>query len=128
MPAAFTAVPDDVNALTWNPAGLAFLPHPEVGYVDMIYFSNIAYNFGGVVLPIQEGENNIGLGAGVINMGVPRFDSTLGVASPVSAGDNAFFISAAYRFKNILAVGITGKNILRDLGGYNAGAFGGDLG
>ena len=128
MGGAFTAVADDVNALTWNPAGLALLQHPEVGYLRMIYISDISYNFGGVALPIAEGENTIGLGAGVINMGVPSFDSTLGVASPVSAGDNDFFISGAYRIKNIISFGITGKNVLRNLAGYNAGAFGGDFG
>ncbi len=128
MGGAFTAVSDDVNALTWNPAGLALLQHPEVGYLRMIYLSDISYNFGGVALPIPDGENTIGLGGGVVNLGVPAFDSTLGIADPVSAGDNAFFISGAYRIKNIVSFGITGKYIMRNVAGYNASAFGGDVG
>src|SRR5579859_1996767 len=128
MGGAFTAVADDVNALTWNPAGLALLQHPEVGYLRMIYFSDVAYNFGGVALPIQEGENSFGLGAGIVNLGAASFDSTMGVDSPISAGDNSFFLSGAYRVKNIISFGITGKYILRSLAGYNANAFGGDVG
>ncbi|HTC21362.1 MAG TPA: PorV/PorQ family protein, partial [bacterium] len=46
----------------------------------------------------------------------------------VSAGDNAFLLSLAYRVKNIIAFGVTGKYILRDLAGYNASALGGDAG
>ncbi|HVZ80149.1 MAG TPA: PorV/PorQ family protein [bacterium] len=128
MGGAFTAVADDVNALTWNPAGLALLKQPEVGYLRMIYLSDIGYNFGGVAFPIQAGEDTLGLGAAVVNLGSPSFDSTLGLAPAVSAGDNAFSLSAAYRVKDIVAFGLTGKFILRNLAGYNASAFGGDLG
>lgn len=128
MGGAFTAVADDVNALTWNPAGLALLSHPEIGYLRMIYVSDIAYNFGGVAVPIRDGENTMGVGAAVINLGTPAFDSTLGLAPAVSAGDNAFSFSFAYRFKDIVAIGGTAKYILRGVAGFNAASFGGDAG
>ena len=127
MGGAFTAVADDVNALTWNPAGLALLQYPEFGYLRMLYFSDIAYNFGGVAVPLAAGEDTFGLGAGFVNMGT-SFDSTLGLAPAVSTGDDAFFLSMAYRIKNIFAFGVTGKYILRQIAGYNASAFGGDVG
>jgi fibronectin type 3 domain-containing protein len=127
MGGAFTAVADDVNSLTWNPAGLGFLQNPEIGYLRMIYFSDVAYNFGGVALPLALGDNGLGLGAGVVNLGT-TFDSTLGVAPAVTTSDNAFFLAAAYRVKNVFSFGITGKYILRQIAGYNASAFGGDAG
>jgi hypothetical protein len=128
MGEAFTAMADDVTALTWNPAGVALLSRPEVGYLHMLYLSNIGYNFGGVVVPLAAGEDSFGLGAGMVNLGTGSFDSTLGIAPAVSAGDNAFLLSFAYRMKKIISFGVTGKYIQEDLAGYNAGAFGGDAG
>ena len=128
MGGAFTAMADDVTALTWNPAGLALISRPEVGYLHMLYLSNIGYNFGGVVVPLPAGEDSFGLGAGMVNLGTGSFDSTLGIAPAVSAGDNAFLLSFAYRVKKAISFGVTGKYILRDLAGYNASAFGGDAG
>jgi hypothetical protein len=128
MGGAFTAMADDVNALTWNPAGIALMKQPEVGYLRMIYLSDIGYNFGGMALPMQEGEDTFALGGAVVNLGSPSFDSTLGLAPAVSAGDNAFSLTFAYRAKDIFAFGLTGKAILRNLASYNATAFGGDAG
>src|SRR5208282_3523353 len=51
MGGAFTAVADDVNALTWNPAGLSMLEYPEFGYLYMLYLGDTGYNFGGFALP-----------------------------------------------------------------------------
>jgi hypothetical protein len=94
----------------------------------MIYLSDIGYNFGGVAFPIPAGGDTLGIGAGVVNLGSPTFDSTMGLAPSVSAGDNAFSLSFAFRVKDIVAFGLTGKYILRSLAGYNASAFGGDAG
>lgn len=128
MGEAFTAMADDVTALTWNPAGVALVSRPEVGYLHMLYLSDIGYNFGGVVVPLPAGEDSFGLGAGMVNLGTGSFDSTLGLAPAVSAGDNAFLLSFAYRVKKIISFGVTGKYILENIAGYNASAFGGDGG
>ena len=125
MGEAFTAVADDVNALTWNPAGLALLKSPQVGYLRMLYLSDIDYNFGGIAVPLPDGENTWGLGAGVVNLGT-YFDSTLGLEPSVSAGDTALFLSGAYRIKTIVSFGASAKYILRNIAGYNATAFAGD--
>jgi len=128
MGEAFTGVADDVDALTFNPAGIALLDKPQAGYLRMLYLSDIAYNFGGVALPVPDGENTWGFGAGIINLGTPTFDSTLGLAPAVSAADNAILASVAYRIKDIISFGVTGKYIMRTIAGYNAQAFGGDAG
>ncbi len=128
MGGAFTAVADDVNALTWNPAGLALLEHPEVGYLHMLYLSDIAYNFGGIALPLPAGENTFGVGIGFVNLGVPPFDSTNGLAPSVSAGDNDLSASFAFRIKDLISFGVTGKYIFRNIAGFNAQAMGGDFG
>jgi hypothetical protein len=128
MGGAFTAVADDVNALTFNPAGLALLKVPEVGYLRMIYVADMAYNFGGVAVPFAAGENSLGLGLGIVNLGVPEFDSTLGIATPISASDNAVLLSFAYRIQDKVSFGLTGKYLFRSITGYNAAAIAGDFG
>ncbi len=128
MGEAFTAMADDVTALTWNPAGIALLSRPQVGYLHLLYLNSIGYNFGGVVVPLPAGEDTFGLGAGLVNLGTGSFDSTLGLAPAVSAGDNAFLLSLAYRVKRIISFGVTAKYIQEELAGYNASAFAGDAG
>lgn len=128
MGEAFTGVADDVDALTFNPAGMALLDKPQASYLRMLYLSDIAYNFGGIALPVPDGENTWGFGAGIVNLGTPSFDSTLGLAPAVSASDSAILASVAYRVRDIVSFGVTGKYILRDIAGYNAQAFGGDAG
>ncbi len=128
MGEAFTAVADDVDALTFNPAGLALVEKPQVQYLYMLYLADVAYNFGGVALPLPDGDNTWGLGAGIVNLGTPNFDSTYGLAPAVSAADNAFLASLAYRVRDTVSFGLTGKYIMRDIAGYNANVFGGDAG
>ena len=128
MGGAFTAVADDVDTLTYNPAGLALLKQPELGYLHMLYLADIGYNFGGAALPLPAGEDTFGLGLGLVNLGTPTFDSTYGLAPAVSAGDNAILLALAYRVKDVLAFGATGKYILRNLATYSANALGGDAG
>lgn len=128
MGGAFTAVADDVDTLTYNPAGLALMKQPEVGYLHMLYLADIGYNFAGAALPLPAGDDSFGLGLGLVNLGTPTFDSTYGLAPAVSAGDNAFLLSAAYRVKDVFSFGATGKYILRNLASYNASAVGGDAG
>jgi fibronectin type 3 domain-containing protein len=128
MGEAFTGVADDVDALTFNPAGLALVQKPQVAYLRMLYLADIAYNFGGAALPVPDGDDTWGFGAGVINLGTAPFDSTNGLAPSVSAGYNAIMASAALRIKSVVAFGVTGKFIMENLGGYNAQAFGGDVG
>ena len=128
MGGAFTAVADDVNALTWNPAGLSMLEYPEFGYLYMLYLGDTGYNFGGFALPFRDGSNSGGFGLGAVNLGVPPFDSTNGLAPSVSASDTALFVSGAYRFNGLIALGLTGKYLMENIANYNATAFAGDFG
>ncbi len=128
MGSAFTAVADDPSALTWNPAGLSLVPQPQLGYLYMLYLGNISYNFGGGVYPFQDGRDHFAVGAAVINLGTGTFDSTLGAQPAVSAGEDAFQISFAYRSGDQLALGVSTRYILEQIAGYNAGDVAGDFG
>lgn len=123
---SYTAAAADVNALTWNPAGLALLERPEAGYLRLQHLADVSYNFVGVGIPVRKGDG-AAVGLGAIFLGVPPFDSTLGLAPAVSASDQAYLLSFAYR-KEKTAVGLTAKYIRRSIAEFGASAFGGDLG
>jgi hypothetical protein len=52
---AFTAVADDINALIWNPAGLAQLKRPELGVAHAELFAGTRYDFLGFGRPLKSG-------------------------------------------------------------------------
>ncbi len=53
MGEAFLAVADDVNAVYWNPAGLAFLKRQEVTAMHSEWFQDIRYDFAAYARPLQ---------------------------------------------------------------------------
>jgi hypothetical protein len=128
MGSAFVAAADDVNALAWNPAGLSLVEGVQLGYLYLLYPGGISYNFGGGVYSFANGKDRVALGAAVINLGTGLFDSTQGSQPSVSASDNAFQLSLAYRLGDELAFGVSGQYLLEQIAGYNAGGIDGDFG
>ena len=52
MGEAFTAVSDDVNAMYWNPAGLAQITNRQVSLIQTIWFQSIYYEYLGYCQPL----------------------------------------------------------------------------
>ena len=65
---AFTAVSDDINALSYNPAGLANLGRSEMGFTRAELVEGVSYNFLGYSRPVAGG--NIGLGINYLGQSV----------------------------------------------------------
>ncbi len=124
---SYTALASDANALSWNPAGLGFLRRPEASYLRLEHLADMAYNYGAFALPIRAGSGKIGLGAGIITLGTPAFDSTMGVAPPASFSDLAGIFGAAYGTRTF-AFGVDGKYLLRDVGGVKGTGWSFDAG
>ncbi len=57
MGGAFTAVADDLEAVLWNPAGIALMPHRQFGYGDSVRTDPKSLRFGGYAAPAQEGPS-----------------------------------------------------------------------
>ena len=55
MGEAFCAVADDVSAMHWNPAGLAFVVSPELETMHTFWLGNISHEFLGYLYPISWG-------------------------------------------------------------------------
>src|SRR5271169_5054244 len=51
MGQAFSAVADDINTLSFNPAGLGNIRLPEVAYGREEFVSDIHYDFVGAAIP-----------------------------------------------------------------------------
>jgi long-subunit fatty acid transport protein len=62
---AFTAVSGDINAISYNPAGLAGLKRSEAGFTRAELVEGVSYNFLGYSRPVAGG----GMGLGVNYLG-----------------------------------------------------------
>jgi fibronectin type 3 domain-containing protein len=124
---SYAALASDANALSWNPAGLGFLKRAEASYLRLDYLADTAYNYGALALPLRAGNGKIGLGAGIITLGAPSFDSTMGVAPPASFSDLAGILGFAYGTRR-LSLGVDGKYLLRDVGGVKGTGWSFDAG
>lgn len=125
MGQAFSAVADDINTLSFNPAGLGNIRSSQVGYGYESFAAGIQYDFLGLAVPISD----LGvLGFGYIDMGTAPFNSTVNPATPlVSAEDRAFIAGWGKSFYDF-HVGITGKYITRQLDTVQGNGWGVDFG
>ena len=67
MGEAFCALADDVSAMRWNPAGLAFAFDSELETTHTFWLGNINHEFLGYLQPIPFGT--LGVNVSYINMG-----------------------------------------------------------
>jgi len=54
MGGAFVGLADDASAMYWNPGGIARLAQNEALFVHANWIADISFNYGGVVLPVQD--------------------------------------------------------------------------
>lgn len=73
MAGAFVAVSDDVNALIWNNAGLAYAQREVIFMKSSPY--NVDYNFIACSMPYVD-KKNTGIGIGLITFGDPLLRET----------------------------------------------------
>ncbi len=105
MGQAFSAVADDVDTLTFNPAGLGNILLPEIGYGHEDFLAGIGYDFVGAAVPL--GSSGV-LGLGYLGLGTAPFNSTSSASTPaVSAQDTALIADWGMCFNNLqLGAGI----------------------
>ncbi len=125
MGQAFSAVADDINTLSFNPAGLANIRLPEIGYGHESFFGDIGFDFLGAAIP----TGNIGvLGLGYLGMGTAPFNSTSNPGAPsVSVQDMAFIAAWGKSFSD-LHLGAAVKYINEKVAVLQGTGFAFDLG
>ena len=123
---AFTGFSDDVNALTYNPAAIAFLARQELGMVYDAYAPGVNHAWTGYVHPLRFGTYGLAVNA----LSVEPFDSYSNGDQPngqTSAVDAAYQLSYGLRISNTWAVGGSGKYITSRLNTVNAATVAGDV-
>lgn len=119
---AYTAVAEDVNAIYYNPAGLAFLERHEVTLMHNKFFKGVSQQWGGYAFPsVHFGT----FGGAFTLLTVEAFDSYTALDQPagkVSASDFAGAGAWAFEFPGIdgLALGGSFKFINSTLASYSA--------
>ncbi len=96
-----------VNAIFWNPAGIAYVEGAEAGFSYRTWLLDIQLSAAGVA--VSWGKVGV-LGVSAISMGVPEFQETTvlaqdGTGRMVRAGDLALGLALARRFTNKLSMG-----------------------
>lgn len=97
---AFVAVADDVNALYWNPAGIANLTYQQITATYTVWFSDLYYSQVGYVYPF--GKHGVGMQVNYISYG--NFDKYSIAGDKVgSFGARDYSIALSYGVSPVIA-------------------------
>ncbi|MDZ7337448.1 MAG: PorV/PorQ family protein [candidate division KSB1 bacterium] len=96
-----------VNAIHWNPAGIAYVEKAEAGFTHRTWLLDIRLSAAAAAVSWR----HVGVfGISVVHMGIPEFEETTvlaqdGTGRMVHAGDLAVGLALARRFTNKLSLG-----------------------
>lgn len=120
MGEAVSASVKDVNAVYWNPAGLALVNNYQVGFSHTNWLVNSREISAAAAIPF----GSFTLGISAVSFALDDFEETTvinpeGTGRMVSAGDLMFGISAARRFSDRLSIGGQVKYVYEKLDDYH---------
>ncbi len=127
---AYVSMVDDISAIYWNPAGLAFMDQSEAQFIHQPWLVDISSTFAAVGLVIPE-VGTIGLGfihAGYGDMDVTTLDMQEGTGEQFSADDYAVSLAYSRALTSWFSFGAAGKYITSRIWHMDASAFAVDLG
>jgi hypothetical protein len=119
----YAAIAKDIDALYWNPSGIALMDRPGAMISTYSYVADTRYNWVGVGFPFGGGARALGLQAGSYGFSdqpVYTIENPDGDGS--TYGVSQFFVGLTYaqNFSDRFSAGVTGKVIsdnLADVGG-----------
>ena len=128
---AYSALANDVDALYYNPAGLALMDRGGVLVSTYTYVADTRYNWVGIAFPMGGGARAIGVHAGsfgfsdqpVYTVDNPEGDGTL-------YGVRSTYVGLTYsqNLSDRFSAGITGKVIVDELGDASGSSWALDFG
>lgn len=131
MGEAFVAVSDDVNAIYWNPAGLAQITDKQVNFIHTEWFQSIHYSYLGYCQPLLGGV----IGASGTFLWVDGIEqrgyidlSGATMERYIPARDLAISVSYGKSLSERLSLGVTLKGIYRQLDDKTSGGAALDIG
>ncbi len=128
MGEAHTALTDNVNALYWNPAGIAKLSVPQFSFMHNFYFLDMHHDYLGFALPMGD-RGSLGLAATYWTSGtIMGMDENGMLTSEFSAWDLATGFYYAHRFNEHLSTGGGMKIVVEKNEDEGGAAFATDFG
>lgn len=127
MGGAYTAIADDVNALSWNPAGLATLKSREAGFMHSELGAQTRYDFLGFAQPLHVGT--VGLAGRYLSQGaLDGRDENGRPSGGFSASDQAFDFAYGSRVSPRLGVGGAVRYVRSSIADASAATYAADFG
>jgi len=124
---AFTAVSGDINAIAYNPAGLAGLKKSEAGFTRAELVEGVNYNFLGYSRPAAKGT--IGLGVNYLNQtSIEGRGANRETTGKFGASDTAINLAYARPVTARSGLGLNFKYITSRIAGESANGWAVDAG
>ncbi|MBZ0199981.1 MAG: PorV/PorQ family protein [Ignavibacteriaceae bacterium] len=130
MGGAYTALADDINAMYWNPAGLAKMYSREAYFNHVDWISDVNLDYAGFGMNINE-FGTVGAFVSIMSMGdmkVRTLQQPEGTGEMFSAGAVVIGLSYAKLLTEEFAIGFNAKYINEYIWNENAIGFAFDIG
>jgi long-subunit fatty acid transport protein len=130
MGGAFVGLANDASAMYWNPGGIARLAQNEAIFVHANWIADISFNYGGVVIPVQD-VGTFGVSFTSLTMGdMERTTEELpeGTGTTFSAGSFAVGLAYARSLTDWFSIGGNIKFIDEHIWNESATGFALDVG
>lgn len=131
MGGAYTSVANDVSALYWNPAGIAWNQGFQIEFTHSPWLADISYNFFGITQSLPSINSSIGFSLISLDYGeqpVRTVNRPEGTGENYSATDMALAISFASALTDRFSFGLTTKYISQKILSAKGSAFAIDVG
>ena len=128
---AYGALADDISAVWWNPAGLAFLGKPQLFLTVANQPLDVNYTYAAAASPLLEGKLVMGGFMGVLTMGEQEITTVTqpeGTGATFSSYSMQAGASFAWNFSDRASAGINVKGVHEDIAGNTQGTVAFDLG
>lgn len=131
MGGAFVAIVDDVNAVNYNPAGLAYLTKTELQFNQNKYFSEATSNYIGWVYPLDEmqARNVFDMGTLAGNFNFVNYGQMAGRDSlgndtgEFGARDRVISLAYGKAFTTNFSIGLAGRQVLAEIAATKAHGY-----
>ncbi len=127
---AYSSMAEDISAVYWNPAGLAFMKHGEAHFAQQPWIVDINTSFAGAGMVIPS-FGTLALGIIYIDHGdmdVTTVDEPTGTGEVFSASEYAFSLSYARKITDWFGFGATAKYVGSTIRHMTAKSIAMDLG
>ncbi len=124
---SFVAVSEDVNSVTFNPAGIADVARPEFAAMHTQWIADANYDFGAFCYPTNHGA--LAFAASTLKVeDIQRRGSDETHNGDFKAMDAAYALSYGHNLTPLTSLGVTARYISQSIDAASAGTWAGDVG